>query len=395
MATVPNDPQSLNAAGVRLLDAGEAAAAADMFMRALAHDSRAPALWLNLAKAQRLLGDDEGERASLDAALAIDGRHLMALIRKAQLLERTGELPAAARMWGGANAVAPPRDQRPPALADLLDHGAAIVAAQNSALADAVDTGLASVRTLYDDRARRRFERAVDLSLGRQRLYHNECAGMHFPFIPEDEFFDRSYFPWMPALEARTPAIRAEIERLLREGDEGFAPYVSMDPGAPPNKWTELDNSMRWGCYYLWKYGERVPRAHARCPETAAALADIARFDPPGRGPTAFFSLLQPHTRIPPHTGVSNTRAIVHLPLIVPEGCWFRVGGETRLWRVGEAFAFDDTIEHEAANDSAELRVVLIFDVWNPHLTDVEQALVREFYRTTDASGLNPEPRET
>ena len=30
---------------------------------------------------------------------------------------------------------------------------------------------------------------------------------------------------------------------------------------------------------------------------------------------------------------------------------------------------FDDTIEHEARNDSDELRVVLIFDLWNPLLT--------------------------
>ena len=36
----------------------------------------------------------------------------------------------------------------------------------------------------------------------------------------------------------------------------------------------------------------------------------------------------QPRTRIPPHTGVANFRLVVHLPLIVPPGCRFRVGGE-------------------------------------------------------------------
>jgi aspartyl/asparaginyl beta-hydroxylase (cupin superfamily) len=78
----------------------------------------------------------------------------------------------------------------------------------------------------------------------------------------------------------------------------------------------------------------------------------------------------------------------------VPEGCGFRVGGETRLWREGEAFAFDDTIEHEAWNESNSLRAVLIFDVWNPHLTKVEQTMLQRFYSVADASGHNPEPRE-
>ncbi len=130
--------------------------------------------------------------------------------------------------------------------------------------------------------------------------------------------------------------------------------------------------------------------AVARCPATAAALATLPQAVLPGRAPTAFFSVLAPRTRIPPHTGVSNTRAIVHLPLVVPPGCGFRVGGETRTWVEGRAFAFDDTIEHEAWNDSDEPRIVLIVDVWNPYLTDIERQLLQDFYRAADASEHNP-----
>ncbi|MFN7400485.1 MAG: aspartyl/asparaginyl beta-hydroxylase domain-containing protein, partial [Sandaracinobacter sp.] len=145
-----------------------------------------------------------------------------------------------------------------------------------------------------------------------------------------------------------------------------------------------------WGACFLWEYG--VPNAPvlARCPETARMLAQLPRNDIPGRAPTAFFSLLRPRTRIPAHTGVTNTRAIVHLPLIVPDGCGFRVGGETRQWQEAVAFAFDDTIEHEAWNDSDDLRVVLIFDVWNPHLSAVEQQLLVRFFAAADATGHNP-----
>ena len=104
----------------------------------------------------------------------------------------------------------------------------------------------------------------------------------------------------------------------------------------------------------------------------------------PGRAPSAFFSMLSPHTRIPPHTGVTNTRAIIHLPLIVPPNCGFRVGGETREWVEGSPFAFDDTIEHEAWNDSDEMRAVLIFDVWNPHLSEEERAVIADYCLAID-----------
>ena len=389
-----DDPQTLNAEGVRALDGGDAATAATLFARAAAADPTAPPLWLNLAKAQRLLGDDAGERRSLDRALAIDAVHFMALVRKAELLERLGELPEASKTWGGALAVAPPTEHLPPPLAARLAQAQQFVVAHTAAFGAAIDAGLAEARAGVDPRALRRFNAAVDTAVGRRRVYANDCAGVHFPFLPADEFFEREHFPWMADIEAATPAIRAEIEALLREGAEGFAPYVSMDPGTPENKWTPLDNSMAWSSYYLWKYGEPVAPALARCPATAAALDRLPRADLPGRAPTAFFSVLKPRTRIPPHTGVSNTRTIVHLPLIVPPGCGFRVGGETREWTVGTAFAFDDTIEHEAWNDSDELRAVLIFDVWNPHITEVERDMLRAFFRTADASGFDPNPRE-
>jgi aspartyl/asparaginyl beta-hydroxylase (cupin superfamily) len=108
-------------------------------------------------------------------------------------------------------------------------------------------------------------------------------------------------------------------------------------------------------------------------------MAVLAQCDQPrirGASPNAMFSLLAPKTSIPPHVGVNNARLVCHLPLVVPEGCWFRVGAETRFWKRAEAFVFDDTIEHEALNPSDQLRVVFIFDVWHPELSDVEREAV-------------------
>jgi aspartyl/asparaginyl beta-hydroxylase (cupin superfamily) len=96
------------------------------------------------------------------------------------------------------------------------------------------------------------------------------------------------------------------------------------------------------------------------------------------------FSILRPRTRIPPHTGVANTRLVLHLPLIVPAGCGFRVGGETRLWTEGEAWVFDDTINHEAWNDSEKPRAILICDVWSPFLSAGERDLIAQLLGALD-----------
>ncbi|HEV2864991.1 MAG TPA: aspartyl/asparaginyl beta-hydroxylase domain-containing protein, partial [Allosphingosinicella sp.] len=161
------------------------------------------------------------------------------------------------------------------------------------------------------------------------------------------------------------------------ERDSAFRPYVAFEASQPVNQWAELNHSRRWSAWFLWEDGVKNDVNCARCPATAAALEAVPLLDLPGKGPTAMFSILEPRTRIPPHTGSNNVRTTVHLPLIVPEGCGFRVGAESRQWQVGTAWAFDDTIEHEAWNDSDAPRAILIFDVWNPLLTEAERSAVR------------------
>jgi aspartyl/asparaginyl beta-hydroxylase (cupin superfamily) len=230
----------------------------------------------------------------------------------------------------------------------------------------------------------------IDIALGGRRTYVNECAGLYYPFLPADEFFDDRHFPWFGQFADATDAIRAELLALLADPGDQLRPYVRMDKGTPDNKWSGLDHQLSWGACFLWEYGEPNQAVLERCPATAAALEAIPRSQISGRSPSAFFSILQPRTRIPPHTGVTNTRAIIHLPLVVPDKCGFRVGGETRPWVVGRPFAFDDTIEHEAWNDSDEIRAVLICDVWNPHLGAGEQEAIVRYYEAADSSGFNP-----
>ena len=119
-----------------------------------------------------------------------------------------------------------------------------------------------------------------------------------------------------------------------------------------------------------------VAEAVARFPATMAALNDVPLCRAPGRTPSVLFSRLVRRTRIPAHHGQVNARLICHLPLIVPPGCGLRVGNETRSWVEGQTLIFDDSIEHEAWNNSDRTRVVLLFDIWRPELSEEERGLV-------------------
>jgi aspartyl/asparaginyl beta-hydroxylase (cupin superfamily) len=67
------------------------------------------------------------------------------------------------------------------------------------------------------------------------------------------------------------------------------------------------------------------------------------------------------------------------------------VGNEVREWVEGKAWVFDDTIEHEAWNRSAQTRVILLFEVWRPELTDEERGLLCAMFEAIDAhSGRKP-----
>ncbi len=390
LVIAPDHPVAHNSLGMRALSRNDGARAAAHFEKSCAADPNEPTLWANLSSAARMMGDSAQERAALLRALACDQRHLIANVRLAELHEREGEVAAAADRWSAVSALVAPLPNKTPALDGVLAHANAFVASYRQRFGDAIDEGMRALRATLPPPERARADACIEAMLGRRRIFQHQPHGLHFPFLPADEFFRRDAFPWLPSLEAQTPAIRAELTKLVNAGAAALEPYVSMAPGTPENEWTPLDGKLDWGAFFLWKFGRRMDANCALCPLTAAAVEMLPLADMPARAPTVFFSLLAPRTRLPPHTGVTNARAIVHLPLIVPAGCGFRVGGETRAWREGEAFVFDDTIEHEAWNDSDEMRAVLILDVWNPHITQSERATLREFFAVADSSGFDP-----
>lgn len=385
IALESDQPVARNALGLEALERKDARAAAAHFEIACKRDPKASPLWMNLARAHRELGDPTAEREALEQVLAIDQRDLLALIRLAELHERLGEETLAATRWGAVIALSSGIQDRSPEFEQLLAHASAYVRGQIQKLADAVEQELAAGLSEASAVERKRMQAAADHWLGRRTIYANQCeGGLHYPFLPAEEFFDREHFPWFEELEAATPEVLEELLALLGARDPGLTPYIAMAPGTPASKWSALDKSLDWGAFHLWKEGERIDENCARAPRTTALVESLPLCRIPGRAPAVFFSILKAGSHIPPHTGVTNVRSIVHLPLIVPDDCAFRVGGETREWRIGEAFAFDDTIEHEAWNRSDRDRAVLIIDTWNPHLSEHEREMICRFYSAAD-----------
>ncbi len=316
------------------------------------------------------------ELAALDQLLALEPRHLRGLLQKASLLELRGESRTAAAFYRTALQTIPPGVELPPTLRPVIQQARDAAAANNAALEAFLEDRLRGVRERHAGESLGRADRCLATLLQRTPIYRQRPTFMYFPQLPTIEFYDRADFPWLDALEAATDDIRAELVGVLAGGAATLDPYVAMPKGAPLDQWRELNHSRRWGVYFLWKEGVPYPEHLARCPRTAEALAAWPRCGIPRCAPTAVFSILDARTRIPPHTGVNNARLIVHLPLIVPPGCGFRVGGERREWHPGRAFVFNDTIEHEAWNDSDAPRAVLILDVWSPYLTAAERDMV-------------------
>lgn len=372
----PAHPAVLNELGVRMMNRGQAEQAQKLFARATAAAPREPALWANLAGSLKALARRDEALEALEKALALQPRHLSALLQKASHHEDSGETRAAARIYRDALASVPPATQLPEAVGRAVTHAHSVVARDIGTLSAELEGPLLEIEQRHGG-GERRVRKCLDILLGKRTAYPSQPTWMYFPELPVIEFFDRAHFPWMDEFEAAADAIRGELLDVLATDRDGLTPYVDFAITDPLDQWRELNHNRRWSAYYFWNHGEPHAAHQARCPVTARLLrqAPCVRIDT--RAPNAFFSILDARTRIPPHCGMTNSRATVHLPLIIPPGCRFRVGGETREWVPGRMWAFDDTIEHEAWNDSAVPRAILILDVWNPFLTEPEREMIK------------------
>jgi beta-hydroxylase len=184
-----------------------------------------------------------------------------------------------------------------------------------------------------------------------------EHLNLRYSVLPNECIYQGEHFPWARKLEAQWPAIRQELDGLLSRRDE--LPSISdISPDA-----SSISTDRGWKTFILSGYGIRSSRNIALCPRTWQAVQCV-----PGLT-TAMFSIFEPGKRLPPHRGPYNGVLRLHLGLIVPTDSLrtgIRVGDQVRHWQQGQALIFDDAYEHEAWNDTDQVRVVLFLDFLKP-----------------------------
>lgn len=267
------------------------------------------------------------------------------------------------------------RDSTPPALVEPVRHAMRYVKAGRRRVFEAA---LVDVRATHGTEALARFDDCLALQTGERSGAPPDSRQrpkiLWFPGLPATPWFSRDLFPWLAELEGATPEIREELLAVMPRAEQ--AERVFDSDAAERQGLAGAEGAPTWNGIYFFRHGVAREDTRALCPRTAAVLDGLPLCRIREHAPEVMFSVLSPGSHILPHRGVTNTRVVCHLPLVVPEDCAITVGGERREWREGEAMAFDDTYEHEAWNRGSRTRVVLIIDVWNPHLTAAERDAV-------------------
>lgn len=123
-----------------------------------------------------------------------------------------------------------------------------------------------------------------------------------------------------------------------------------------------------WRMFILKAYGVEQPRNMAACPQLAALVREMPEVL------SASFSFLGPRKHIPPHRGPIRGILRFYMMLSMPRtedgspAAVLKVADVEHRLGDGQFLLWDDTFEHEAWNESDEVRIVLSLDVWRPHM---------------------------
>lgn len=340
-----------------------------------------------LQRAQLQLGADEPREAAdtLAALLARQPKQYVGWLLLGQAFEMAGRHDLALRAWSQGLRLGQAAGQlmgmasTPPAFRPVIQH---IIEQVNTQLYAPVIAGFERMRAQFGAGELKRLEHALAVYLGARqdapKNPHQKPKFLYFPGLPEGPYHDPFLHPWTDRLVDSFDAIRAEALAVL-EADAGIEEFLQFAPGQSRAGYLGgAGGKPSWDAFFFYRHGVRYDDNHARCPVTSTLLENIELCEVAGQAPEVCFSVLQPGTDIMPHHGATNTRLVLHLPLLVPPGCALNVrGGGEHAWRERVPMMFDDTFEHEAWNRSDRPRVILLMDCWNPHLSAVERIATR------------------
>jgi aspartate beta-hydroxylase len=387
---VPDDVEALQFLAASRLMKGDALGAVALLQRAVKVQPQNPDILHQLGAAEMAAGYVSGAIDSLRRCLDAAPGLFVARLRLGMALEQQGDQRGAVLAYFGAVNSAQAHGRwmsdatTAPGLRDSVRHAMRVIDAGRRSTFDAV---LEPLRQRYGQGELARVEHCLAIYLGEKPANipdgRQKPKFLYFPDIPSQPYYGRERFPWQADLEAATDVIRDELLAVLAE-QQPLLPFLGNQSA------DELKGHLRssgtqpaqWDAYFFYRHGDRFDEHHVRCPRTSAVLDQIPLVRIRDHAPETLFSVLSPGAHILPHRGVTNTRLVTHLPLIVPPECAINVGGELHEWKEGRCVSFDDTFEHEAWNRSDRTRVVVILDSWNPDLTEVERLAVTDLVET-------------
>jgi aspartate beta-hydroxylase len=379
----PADIEALNIVALGALRTGQSRRALELLQRAAIAAPQDSATQHHLGRACESAGDLTRAAAAQACAVRLEPAFFRARLAWAACLERLRRPEDAIIQYKRALDDAQSQGRwldpatTPVSMRPLVEHA---VLAVREGRRTAMEALLVPLRERYGRDSMTRVERCLRIYLSDEPPVYPDPrqrpSFLLFPDLPTSAYIDRARFEWLAAFEAATDAIRGELEGLLTSSAGSERVFASEALEAENLR--GIDGPPSWNGYYFFRHGIRRDENCLRSPATTRALEALPLAAIREHGPEVLFSVFTPGTHLQPHRGVTNTRVVGHLPLIIPEDCALKVGGEIHEWREGRVVVFDDTYEHEAWNRSRSTRVVLIFDVWNPALTDAERLAVTD-----------------
>lgn len=372
--------QNLTEQALEQLQTGNASNARNLFAQIVAVEPSTPAHWFGLAYACSNAGDQEATLNAIDKILELEPQNLRANLFKADHLTQNGRPNKALEYYQYALKLASKEDPQslPDDIKQGLQRGITATAAlekqyQSFLLERMAKDGFISGST------HPRFQQSLDIMFGTKKLHLQEPRRFYYPGLPQIQYYEREQFDWIEEFESYTSNIRAELDAVMQDssGPSRFSPYLKTEDSHLGQENAGLADNDSWSALFLWEFGKLVTENADLFPSTINALKLAPLPDIKSQAPVALFSKLAGGTRIPAHFGLLNTRLICHLPIIVPENCGgLRVGNETRAWEEGKMLIFDDSMEHEAWNTTEAERVVLLFEIWRPEISEQERLLI-------------------
>jgi aspartate beta-hydroxylase len=388
-ALLDTDPGNADYRALRatvLMACGQWQAAADLLVKLAVAPTARYGVKAKLAICRAALGDHRGAADMFAAALAERPDEFLARLSLAESLEACGDPDAALPEYLRA-VMAAQRQGRwlddastPPVLRERVKRAMDVIDEGRHALFERV---LEPHVAAFGRDSLVRVREGLEIYLGTRRAPtgdpRQQPKFFRMPALPATPYFDRTMFDWYPMLEQAGEGIREELQAVL-DGKPELVPFLDIDDKVVEEDYLGGDPGSRaWDGYFFHRHGEQH-REHLReCPRTAKALQAVPLTAIAGHAPEVLFSVLAPQTHIKPHHGVTNTRVVTHLPLLIPDGdCKLVVGGAAHAWRQDQCITFDDTFLHEAWNRTDDTRVVLILDTWNPYLSPEECLVLKD-----------------